>query len=111
VFLAHAARCASNCFERHCHHNFLVQLSPESVNAKLIVKEAVVKWPTDRWYKMEVDDDEHWRRAAEAGDVGAQFNLGLMYAQGRGVKKSLGEVSAPSGHIINHAVPLNRPVE
>jgi len=33
-----------------------------------------------------------WREAAEAGDISAQFNLGLSYAQGSGVQRSLGEV-------------------
>jgi hypothetical protein len=28
---------------------------------------------------------EHWRRLAEQGSVNAQYNLGLMYATGRGV--------------------------
>ncbi|MBR0128725.1 MAG: sel1 repeat family protein, partial [Neisseriaceae bacterium] len=32
---------------------------------------------------------EWYRKAAEQGDKGAQFNLGVMYANGRGVEENL----------------------
>ena len=32
-----------------------------------------------------------WRSAAEQGHANAQFNLGTMYAQGKGVKQDFGE--------------------
>lgn len=34
-----------------------------------------------------------WRPAAEQGDALAQYNLGALYARGRGVEKDLGEAA------------------
>jgi TPR repeat protein len=40
-------------------------------------------WPTVKWY----------RRAAEQGNVLAQTNLGIMYAEGHGVAKNYAEAA------------------
>ncbi len=48
---------------------------------------------------------EHWQPLADAGHAGAQFNLGAMYRDGRGVPQDLGEAawwftkSARTGHM------------
>ncbi len=48
---------------------------------------------------------EHWRPLAEDGHDGAQFNLGIMYRDGRGVPQDLTEAawwfakSAEQGHL------------
>ena len=47
---------------------------------------ADVKAGVDAWSRGEYRKAvEEWRPAAIAGDADAQFNLGVMYAQGRGV--------------------------
>ena len=40
-----------------------------------------------------------WRKAADQGDAGAQFNLGFLYAEGRGVPQddAAGDVVVPQG--------------
>jgi hypothetical protein len=49
------------------------------------VKKGVIAWEKENW----VEAVRLWRKAAEAGDADAQFNLGQAYKLGRGVEFSL----------------------
>ncbi|OZA57654.1 MAG: hypothetical protein B7X78_09300 [Sphingomonadales bacterium 39-62-4] len=49
------------------------------------VKKGIVAWEQENWSEAV----RLWRKAADAGDADAQFNLGQAYKLGRGVDFSL----------------------
>ena len=75
------------------------KLSEEAVRRYLIVERRVARGEASWGALTKAQQREMnaviglWRSALEQGHTNAQFNLGIMYAQGKGVKQDLGEAA------------------